>query len=323
MFGGTPMSSTAEGEVVAETASSRIYFEESLRGGRVGNAFFGNGELQPVMTGDTGGLVRLHEARFRRPVAVAAKDHWVYVVDADQQQVILYDRISGTQEILVSLKGLVTGDVADIFVTGDRSFYLADSVGGKVLKFNRNGRLEATFRDSMNLRRPVAVSVDETTGDVYVADGVLDHVLIFNSAGGLWRALGGRGEGNGEFLNITAMARGPDGVYVTARFAHRAQVLSEEGTFKYAFDPDTVVFPNAVAVDTANRAYVSDFFNNTVKIFEQGKLVATIGGAGVGPGRFNGVSDVWLDGSSLYVADSLNGRIQVFKIAAGEFKAKQ
>ncbi|MEK7322297.1 MAG: hypothetical protein AABZ84_04370, partial [Pseudomonadota bacterium] len=99
MFGGTPVASAGAGVMVGETGSSQIYFEESLSGGRVGNPFFGNGELQPVMTGDTEGLARLRDARFRRPVAVAAKDHWVYVVDADQQQVILYDRISGTQEV--------------------------------------------------------------------------------------------------------------------------------------------------------------------------------------------------------------------------------
>ncbi len=316
---------TASGEPRAALpgeGAAFLFYEESIGGGRVGNAFFGTGELRPVVTGDTGGLVNLQDARFRRPVAVAAKDHWIYVVDADQQQVLLYDRFSGNLEVLADLKGVVTGDVADIFVTGDRSFYLADSVGGKVLKFDRNGNLRATFKDPMNLRRPVAVSVDETTGDVYVADGVLDHVVIFTSVGGLWRGIGGRGEDEGKFLNITSMTRGTEGIYVTARFAHRAQTLSETGEFLYAFDPDTVVFPNSVAVDAGNRVYVTDFIDNTIKLFERGKLVATLGGTGVGPGHFKGISDVWVEGGSLYVADSLNGRIQVFKIAAGEIKTQ-
>ena len=320
---GPPNSPSGEPSIALPgEGAAYLFYEESISGGRAGNAFFGRGELQPVVTGDTGGLVRVHDARFRRPVAVAAKDHWVYVVDADRQQVLLYDRFSGNMEVLADLKGVVTGDVADIFVTGDRTFYLADSVGGKVLKFDRNGRLLATFQDAMNLRRPVAVSVDETNGDVYVADGVLDHVVIFTSAGGLWRAIGGRGEEEGRFLNITSMVRGPDGVYVTARFVHRAQVLSQEGAFLYAFESDSLAFPNAVAVDAGNRAYVSDFIDNSIKLFERGKPVATVGGTGVGPGRFKGISDLWLEGGTLYVADSLNGRIQVFKIAAGENKTQ-
>lgn len=298
----------------AQSADAPLFFEESISGGQVGNVIVGTGELNPVLTGDTAGLVRVQNAHFRRPVAVAAKDQWVYVVDGDQKVVFLYDRMSRRMQVLADLHGLVGADVADIFVTGDRSFYLADRYGAKVLKFDRNGRLEMTVRDTMNLRQPVAVSVDETTGDIYVADGVMDQVLVFNSAGNLWRAIGGRGEGEGQFLNITAMARGPGGVYVAARLAHRAQVLADDGAFKYDFTPDTLVFPNAVAVDAGGRAYVTDFFDNRLKLFEQGKLVASVGGTGAGPSHFKGISDVWVDGGTLYVADSLNGRIQVFRI---------
>lgn len=304
------------------TGNGPVFFEESIHGGTVGNAFFGTGELKPITTGDTAGLVRIQDGRFRRPVAVAAKGQWVYVVDADQQAVFVHDRLSGRMEMLANLRGVVGADVADIFVTGDRSVYIADRFGAKVLKFGRDGRLEMTLQDDMNLRQPVAISVDETTGDVYVADGVMDHVLIFNSAGKLWRSIGGRGQGEGEFLNITAMARGPDGVYVTARLGHRAQVLSDDGEFKYAFTPETVVFPNAITVDAGNRVYVSDFFDNKLKLFERGELVASVGGTGAGPGHFKGISDVWVEGGTLYVADSLNGRIQVFRLATGGIQAR-
>lgn len=306
----------------AATDDVPVFFEESISGGTVGNVFFGSGELNHVPTGDTEGLVRVQPARFHRPIAVAAKDHWVYVVDADLQEVIVYDRLTQRMEVLADLRGKVGPEVADIFVTGDRSFYLADRYGAKVLKFNRDGRLLMTIEDRMNLRQPVAISVDETTGDIYVADGVMDHVLVFNSAGELWRAIGSRGEGEGQFLNITAMARGPDGVYVTTRLAHRAQVFANDGAFKYAFMPDTVVFPNAIAVDAGDRVYISDFFDNKIKMFEHGNLVGTFGGTGVGPGHFKGLSDVWVEGGTLYVADSLNGRIQVFRLTTGGVNAK-
>lgn len=306
----------------AAMGDAPVFFEESISGGTTGNVFFGSGELNRITTGDTEGLVRVQRARFQRPVAVAAKDHWVYVVDADQQSVIVYDRLTQRMEVLADLRGKVGADIADIFVTGDRSIYLADRYGAKVLKFDRDGRWVMTIEDEMNLRQPAAISVDEATGDIYVADGVMDHVLVFNSAGKLWRAIGSRGVGEGEFLNITSMARGPDGVYVTARLAHRAQVFLDEGVFKYSFMPETVIFPNAVAVDAGNRVYISDFFDNKVKLFEGGKPVATFGGAGVGPGRFNGISDVWVEGGTLYVADSLNGRIQVFRLTTGGVDVK-
>lgn len=299
----------------ANAADAPLFFEESISGGVMGNPFFGRGEMSRITTGDTEGLVRIRQPQFHRPVAVAAKDQWIYVVDAGLQAVLVYDRFTRHLEPLADLHGMTGPEVADIFVTGDRSFYLADRYGAKVLKFSRDGRLELTIQDTMNLRQPVAVAVDETTGDIYVADGVMDHVLVFNSAGMLWRAIGGRGEGEGQFLNITGMALGPDGLYVTARLAHRAQVMSLEGQFKYAFELDTLVFPNSAAVDASNRIYITDFIDNKIKIFEQGKLVTDFGGTGVSPGRFKGISDVWVDGGTLYVADSLNGRIQVFRLA--------
>ena len=257
--------------------------------------------------------------RLQRPVAVAVRDHNLYIVDAGRDLLYLYDDFSKRMSVLKDLRGVVTGDVPDIYVAADRSYYLADAGGRQVLHFDRSGRLLQTFKDSLNLARPVAVSVDEATGDVYVADGLFDHVLVFNSAGDLWRMIGDRGMEDGEFLNITAMTRGPDGVYVTARLGKRGQVLDQNsGAFRYAFDDDTIVFPNGIAVDKMDdRAYVSDFFDNSIKIFKHGHLLATVGGTGASPGRFKGITDVTLESGFLYVADSLNGRIQVFRITAG------
>jgi DNA-binding beta-propeller fold protein YncE len=279
-----------------------LYPLETISGGMTGNDFVGN-----------------VDQRLQRPVAVAVRDHNLYIVDAGRDLLYLYDDLSKRLSVLKDLRGVVTGDVPDIYVAADRSYYLADAGGRQVLHFDRGGRLLKTFKDPLNLARPVAVSVDEATGDVYVADGLFDHVLVFTSAGDLWRMIGDRGQEDGEFLNITAMTRGPDGVYVTARLGKRGQVLDQNsGKFLYAFDDDTLVFPNGIAVDNLDDyAYVTDFFDNSIKIFRRGHLLATVGGTGASPGRFKGISDVAVESGFLYVADSLNGRIQVFRITAG------
>lgn len=295
-----PAASASAEPTPLSAANPWLYPLESISGGSMGNAIVGNAPQ-----------------RLKRPVAVAVRDHDLYIVDADQELLYLYDTFTRRMSVLKELRGVVAGEVADIYVAGDRSYYLADSFGHRVLHFDRSGRLVQTFQDALNLSRPVAISVDETTGDVYVADGFFDHVAVFNSAGKLWRALGDRGQEDGEFLNITAMTRGPDGVYVTARLGKRGQVLDQEhGQFRYAFEDNVLAFPNSIAVDPIGRAYVSDFLDNSIKIFEHGRLLATVGGTGVGPGRFKGIADLALESGFLYVADSLNGRIQVFRIAA-------
>ncbi len=299
-----------------------LYPLETITGGFMGNAMVGNGET-----------------RLQRPVAVAVRDHYLYVVDADQELLYEYDTVSRRMSVLKDLRGLATAgpkpfmsihpgvrpqnelqggraiDINDVYVAGDLSYYLADGFGHRVLHFSHDGQLLQTFYDSLNLGRPVAISVDETTGDVYVADGLFDHILVFNSAGELWRMLGDRGMEDGEFLNITAMTLGLEGVYVTARLGKRGQVLDKDsGRFLYAFQDDALVFPDSIVVDENGRAYVSDFFNNSIKIFDHGQLQATVGGTGASLARFKGIADLALGNGFLYVADSLNGRIQVFRI---------
>ena len=283
-------------------ANTWLYPLETITGGMMGDKFTG-----------------IAQQRLQRPVAVAVRDHVLYIVDAGAQMLYRYDDLTKRLSVLKDLRSVVSGEVPDIYVAADRSYYLADADGHQVLHFDRNGKLLRTFKDSLNLARPVAVSVDEATGDVYVADGLFDHVLVFNSAGDLWRMIGDRGLEDGEFLNITAMTRGPDGVYITARLGKRGQVMDQNsGKFRYAFDDDTIVFPNGIAVDPLDdRAYVSDFFDNSIKIFKHGHLLATLGGTGATPGRFKGITHVTLESGFLYVADSLNGRIQVFKITSG------
>jgi DNA-binding beta-propeller fold protein YncE len=300
-------SSTAQPQQLTAT-NAWLYPIETITGGMMGNDFVGN----------------LNQ-RLQRPVAVAVRDHNLYIVDAGREMLYLYDDFSKRMSVLKDLRGVVTGDVPDIYVAADRSYYLADAGGRRVLHFDRDGKLLQIFKDSLNLARPVAVSVDETNGDVYIADGLFDHILVFNSAGDPWRMIGDRGMEDGKFLNITAMTRGPDGVYVTARLGKRGQVLDQNsGKFLYAFDEDTLVFPKGIAVDKLDdQAYVSDFFDNSIKIFKHGHLLATVGGTGASPGRFKGIADVTLESGFLYVADSLNGRIQVFKVTSGAPSAEK
>jgi len=63
-----------------------------------------------------------------------------------------------------------------------------------------------------------------------------------------------------------------------------------------------------------NQTFVSDSFDNTIKIYRKGELISTFGGTGNGPSQFNRITDMWLDEGFLYVTDSLNRRIQVLRI---------
>lgn len=286
--------------LIAQDASSELLLPlEIIRGGPQGNALTG-----------------VRYAQFIRPVAVAARGNDVFVIDAGQELLFKYNRIMRSIDVVMNLRGVLVGEASDIYVARDLSFYIADPMGSRVLQFDRHGRLIRTYSNTMNLARPVAVSVEESSGRVLVADGVYDHILVFDSFGNLVASGGGRGSDLGQFLNITAMASGVDGLYITARFGQRTQVLADDGRYRYSLPQGDVTFPTAIAVDSEGRVYVSDFIDNSIRIYGEGRLIGRIGITGSGLGEFRHITDLWFDEGLLYVADSLNGRVQVLRVMA-------
>lgn len=293
--------STAEKNIIAPVGEQPLVYWETISGGLIGNVI-------------TGG----NNARLERPVAVAVRGDFVFIVDAGQELVLRYDRISGRLSTLVDLRGVAKGEVSDIYVAQDLSFYLADTLGRQVLYFDKKGSLRRKFSNLLNLVYPVGVWFDEENDRVLVADGQLDHVLVFKKDGTLLAAVGGRGVEPGKFLNITTVTEGPDGYYVAQRIGHHVQVLAKDGAYLYSFAQEGVIFPLAIATDRQHRAFVADYLDNSIKVYERGRFIASIGKSGVGPGEFKRVTDLWIDGEFLYVADSLNGRIQIMRIAAAD-----
>lgn len=289
-------SMNSTGETQSEEPPAVVMWEE-IEGGTEGNV-----------------VVGLDNVRFLRPVAVAARGNFIYVVDAGKNLLYRYSRDFGKLAILKDLNTIVAGEVTDLYVDRDLSFYITDTDGGRVLHFDREGNLVQVIEDRRNLARPVSIIIDEERGQILVADGFNDDVMIFNRLGVLQGAIGARGTDDGEFLNIQAMAEGPDGIYVACRLGNRIQVMSRDGDFIKSFEANTVTFPLAIVVDRDNRAFVGDYLDNTIKVYADGRLIDKLGGSGAGPGRFKRITDLWLDEGLLYVADSLNGRIQVARI---------
>ena len=266
-------------------------------------------------------IVGDRHVNFVRPVAVCVQGDLVYIVDMGLHSVFRYHRVTGEVERVLDILDVVSGDVADIFVTKDLAFYLTDTYGSRVLRFDHKGKLQQVYQNRLNLVRPVGVVEDEVTGSVMIADGEFDHVLIFNKIGDLYASLGRRGEEPGEFLNITAMAVTDQDVFVASRVGGKIQALSREGEYLYSLEQDVMRFPLSMEAGQG-RVYTSEYMDNTIKIFERGRLVETFGGTGVTPGKFKRITDLWLDNDFLFAVDSLNGRIQVLKVASGsEFSA--
>lgn len=299
-----------EGAAPAAGASELLSVDAILMGGQQDVRGVG-GQFRRLAVG------AVEEVVLRQPVSVAGVDDILYIVDAEPKIVFQYDLVTRLFRPIVEIATYFVGDPGSIYVAKDRSFYIVDMLGKQVLHFAEDGTLLNRFQDLANLSRPIDVIVDEMTGNVFVADGSFSHVVVFNPFGKAVRALGRRGTGPGRFRAITAMAVGADGLYIFDRLELPVQVLTWEGEFRYAFGEGELTFPIAAALDREQRLYVSDESDNTIRIYQDGRLQATFGGSGAAPGRFRRASGLWVNGDRLYVADSLNRRVQILRIQQG------
>ncbi|HZW12616.1 MAG TPA: NHL repeat-containing protein [Noviherbaspirillum sp.] len=297
---GSCISGSAWAQAAADTSASLVTPWSSLTGARVTtqpNPVFSRPPSAPL----PGYL------QWIAPTAVAARNSFFYVLDGGRQQIFRYDTM---REVMTPFADYPASAVRAMAVAPDLSLYVADANARKVLHFAPDGRLLRSFADDLNLGLPVAVLFDEPTGRLLVADSLYNQVLIFNSLGQTVRALK-----SDETRSVEAMAAGPDGLYLVDRLGRQIVVIDRQGEDRYFFGEETLHDPNAIAVDRFNRVFVSDSFDNTIKVYEQGHMIATINGKGASPPFFNRVTGLWLEHDLLYVADSLNNRIRTFKIA--------
>ena len=241
------------------------------------------------------------------PTAVAARGHYLYVYDQGRRHIYRYDL---ARQAVTPFIDFTHGPVAGMAVGADMSLYVVDAGARQVLHIAADGRLLPTLSNEFDLGRPVAVSLDERTGRVWVADSLFNQLVLFNSLGRLMTTLK-----SDELHSTAAMAWGPDGAYIVDRVSRQVVVLGQDGATRYTLGEGTLQMPAGIAVDRFNRVFVIDSFDDTLKIYEQGQLVQVLR-SGEASRPFRGLASVWIDQSTLYLADTMNARIVSFRLMA-------
>lgn len=238
--------------------------------------------------------------QFIAPTAVAARNGIVYVGDTGLRRILRYDTAQQTMTHVGT-----HGGSGPMTVASDLSLYVADTEARSVLHLAWDGRTVQRFSHPTALARPVGIALDEANGLVMVADGLYRHIAVFNTLGRLMATLKPEQAGS-----IDALASGPDGLYLVDRTDRRVVVVGLDGIDRYTLGDDVLNDPLAIAVDRFNRVFVSDGFDNTIKVFAGGTLAATMRLSGAA----HGVTSLHIDRDLLYVADSLHRQVQAFRL---------
>jgi uncharacterized protein YjiK len=222
----------------------------------------------------------------------------------------------------------------DVAVNSSGNVYVADTGNHRIQVFDSSGTYVTTLGSSGSgdnqFQDPYGIAVDGND-NIYVADEENHRVQIFNSGHTYQATLGVTDEPGGDnsrFDHPRGVAVDSEGrVYVADRDNARVQrctVVGASGaceTFVGETDVTSDDFahlqaPLDVAVDDQDRVYVLDsYWNQRIQIFDSdGAYLTTIGGEwGERMGQFRNPEGISVSpNGTIYVADSINHRIQTF-----------
>ena len=113
-------------------------------------------------------------------------------------------------------------------------------------------------------------------------------------------------------------------LYVTDALNFRVQIFDPNGTPLSAFGSHgdasgDLARPKGIGVDRNGDIYLVDALFDAVQMFDrEGRYLMAFGSQGREPGHFWLPSGLAIDGDRVYVADSYNQRVQVFRFLGGE-----
>jgi DNA-binding beta-propeller fold protein YncE len=271
--------------------------------------------------------------RFENPRDVAVVGNRVYVADLGYNRVQVLDTANGAlvdtwQFRFASIIGISGG----VDRNGQPIILTSDDVQNVVRVHGLDGTVRLTIgglpygNANGQLNAPRDADTD-SSGHIYVADYANDRMAKFGATGVWIRNWGSKGSGPGQFARPYGVAVGPGGwVWVADSNNGRLQAFDVEGNFQKAIGQDgegpaQFAQLRRVAVGGPGvKVFGADLWGNKVLSYTQtGLPQRTYGGSPPPLGRFNEPSGIAVE-SKLYVADSVNQRMQRFDAFTGSFE---
>jgi DNA-binding beta-propeller fold protein YncE len=270
---------------------------------------------------------------YGRPSVLSAPRH---IATDSQQRLIISDPAANAVHVLDPLGKtsfrIVTGDgrrlrrPAGVAVDADDNIYVADSDHGMISVFDRSGnflRYIGNFKGENEYESPQGIAIDRKAGRLYLVDSPRNLVFVLDLTGKVLKRLGKYhdGTGVGKFDDPTDIALNHHHIYVLDSSGTRVQVLDSDCAFQGSFDlPHGLQLQdsrqNGLGSDLQGNVYVSLSSVSLLQVYSyDGHPLASFGQAGQRVGEFAGPEGLWIDASNrLYVADSGNGRVQLFQL---------
>lgn len=267
----------------------------------------------------------LYEGAFESPGGVFCdRDRGeIYVADTGAHRIGIFD-----------LRGMPLFSFSDaehlreprrVAVMKDGRILVSDQDRSRIKIFSYRGEfLSHLVPPGSDAAAPIlgAVTVD-AEGNVYVGDDAAGQVVVFDRDLKYRFRFGTRGEEQGQFRSIGAIAVAEKAIAVVDHVGTPVQLFDRAGNFlrgwgAHDMGAQNFSLPVGVAIDEKGRVIVVDALRHEIKAFQQdGKFIGRFGGVGRGPGNVTYPSDVAVDGEGrLVVSENVGGRVQLLRAEA-------
>ena len=255
-----------------------------------------------------------------RPYAVAADDDAIVVADPGLRMIHLF-LLSESKYELIRAAGDENFESPVGIALSQDAIYVADSAAARVHVFDRQGDHRNTIT---SLARPTGIAFHTASRRLFVTDTAENKVVVFDESGVELAEFGSRGLAPGQFNFPTSLAIHGDTLLVNDTLNYRIQLFSLDGISLGSFgeigdSSGQFAMSKGLGAGVEGHVYVADALSNYIQIFDtDGRFLLSFGGMGGGAGRFRLPAGVHIFNNMIFIADSQNGRVQVFEYLGGE-----
>jgi DNA-binding beta-propeller fold protein YncE len=256
-----------------------------------------------------------------------SKDGHLLATDAVHAWVQVFDKTTGKFITRFGGKGEEDKHLdkpEGIAVDPDGNVFIADYNTGFIKKYDASYKWTLTFSEygtekGQNIKSEF---MDIRDGKLFMPEAGNHRVDVFDLNGKFLFDFGGLGAEPGKMNNPESAKFSSDGkLYVADLKNDRMQVFDMTGKLlmgwgKTGEGPGEFKSPAGVGIDKNDNIYVTEIGNDRVQVFDKaGKFLTMFGKKGSGDGEFGNLHGMIVDKSTgfVYVADTANNRVQVFR----------
>jgi len=213
-----------------------------------------------------------------------------------------------------------------ISVAPDGRIFVADYTTGDVKIYDKDYKWLDTFSEygeepGQNIKSEFT---DIYEGLYYLPEAGNHRISVFDLDGNFKFLFGGYGTEEGRMNNPEAAKFNSEGMLYESDLKNdRIQIFTKEGKFVKSFGttgsgPGELKTPAGIGIDKDDNVYVGEIGNDRIQVFDKnGNHITMWGKTGSGDAEFGNIHGVFVDKKTgwVYIADTANNRIQIFKPA--------